>query len=96
MTVRKNAANTLTSVRSVAGAQQVSTAKQWVRLRVSGSTIQFKTWVDGTTEPATWTSTDVDTGVTAPGQLFFSLVRGGSNVGAKNVQIDDLTVKPAV
>ena len=96
VTVRKNAANTLTSVRSVTGAQQVSTAKQWVRLRVSGSTIQFKTWVDGATEPATWTSTDVDTGVTAPGQLFFSLVRGGSNVGAKNVQIDDLTVKPAV
>ena len=29
----------------------VSTAKQWVRLRVVGQTIQFKTWVDGPASP---------------------------------------------
>jgi hypothetical protein len=36
-----------------------------------------------------------DTSVTAPGQLFVSLVRGGSTTTAKNVTIDDLRVLPA-
>jgi hypothetical protein len=61
---------------------------------VVGSTIQFKNWADGQAEPAAWTSTITDSTVTAAGQLHLSFVRGGSNVGAKNVQIDDLTVLP--
>jgi hypothetical protein len=60
--------------------------------RVVGQTIQFKTWVDGAAEPAAWTSTVTDSTITAPGQLHLSLVRGGTNVGVKSVQIDDLTV----
>ena len=89
--VRKNVNGAVSTIRSVAG-QTVTTAKQWVRLRVVGSTIQFKIWRDGSAEPATWTSTDTDASVTAPGQLFLSLVRGGGNSGVKNVTIDDLTV----
>ena len=73
----------------------MSTAKQWLRLRVSGSTIQFKSWVDGTTEPAAWESTVTDTSVTAAGQLHLSTIRGGSNVGAKNVRIDDVRILDA-
>ena len=92
VSVQKNVDNVITTVRSVAGAQQVSTAKQWVKLRVAGSQIQFKTWVDGDIEPTAWRSTDTDTAVTAPGQLFLSVNRGGANVGAKGVTIDDLTV----
>jgi hypothetical protein len=80
---------------TVSGGQQVSTAKQWVRLRVSGSTIQFKRWLDGQTEPAAWTATRTDTGVTAAGQLFLSLARGSTNSGVKAVIIDDLTVTDA-
>jgi hypothetical protein len=80
---------------TVANASAVSTAKQWVRLRVSGSTIQFKRWLDGQTEPTAWTATRTDTGVTAAGQLFFSLARGSTSAGVKGVVIDDLTVKDA-
>lgn len=92
VTVRKVTGGVVSTVRSVAAAQSVSTQKQWVRLRVVGSTIQFKTWVDGQVEPATWRSTDTDAGVTAAGQLYLSLVRGSTNVGAKDVTIDDLVV----
>jgi hypothetical protein len=90
--VRRVAGGSVSTLRTVSAGQALSTQKQWLTLRVVGRTIQFKTWLDGTAEPAGWTSTDTDAGVTAPGQLFVSLVRGGSNVGAKSVVIDDLTV----
>jgi hypothetical protein len=68
----------------------VSTAKQWVRLRVSGSTIELKTWRDGQAEPAAWTTTLTDSSVTAAGQLYVSLVRSAANSGVKSVALDDL------
>ena len=40
----KNVDGTTSSLGSVSGARTVSTAKQWLRLRVVGSTIQFKSW----------------------------------------------------
>jgi hypothetical protein len=93
--LQKDVNGTMTNIATVTGAQQVSTAKQWLRLRVSGSTIQFKIWTDGTTEPATWTATGTDTSITAPGQLFLSLNRGSTNVGSRSVSFDDLTVRAA-
>ena len=79
--LKKNVAGVTTTLATVTGARQVSTAKQWVRLRVVGQTIQFKTWVDGQPEPAAWSATVTDASVTAAGTLHLSLVRGGSNVG---------------
>jgi large repetitive protein len=93
--LQKDVNGTLTNLATVTGAQQVSTAKQWLRLRASGSTIQFKIWTDGTSEPVTWTATSTDTSITAPGQQFLSLNRGGTNVGSKSVSLDDLTVRAA-
>lgn len=92
VTVRRVTGGAVSTVRTVGVGQSVTTQKQWLALRVVGTTVQFKTWVDGTAEPAAWTSTDTVTGPTAPGQLYVSLVRGGSNSGAKAVAIDDLTV----
>ena len=92
VSVRRVTGGTVSTVGAVAGGQAVTTAKQWLVLRVVGSTIQFKTWVDGTPEPTAWASTHTDGTVTAAGQLFLSLVRSGSNVGARSVAIDDLTV----
>jgi hypothetical protein len=89
--VQKNVNGTLSTVQSVTGAQQVTTGKQWLRLQVNGSTIQFKTWADGQPEPATWKAVNTDSTITGTGQLFVSLNRGGStNVGAKSVGLDDL------
>ncbi|HEV2888351.1 MAG TPA: hypothetical protein VGX49_15675, partial [Jatrophihabitans sp.] len=93
VTVQKNVNSVTSTVVSVAGAQAVTTGKQWLRLRVSGSTIQFKVWTDGTAEPTAWESTSTDTDVTAAGQLFLSVVRGSTNVGAKSVSFDDLAIR---
>ncbi len=90
--LQRVADGTVTSLASVPGGQAVTTGKQWLRLKVTGSEIAFRTWPDGTTEPLVWTATRTDTGVAAPGQVFTSLVRGGSNVGVKSVLLDDLTL----
>lgn len=89
--LQKNVAGVTTTLQTVSAAQKVSTGKQWVRLRVQGSQVLLKTWVDGTPQPAAWTATVSDSAVTAPGRLFLSHVRGGTNVGAKTLQVDDLT-----
>jgi len=91
--VVKNVNGTTSTIHSVTGAQTVSTAKQWLRLRVVGSTIQFKIWTDGQSEPSAWTATDTDTDVTAAGQPFISLNRSSTNTGTKTVSLDDLTLR---
>jgi chitodextrinase len=93
VTVQKNVNSITSTVQSVVGAQAVTTGKQWLRLRVSDSTIQFKIWSDGAAEPIAWESTATDTSVTAGGQLFLSVVRGGTNVGVKSVSFDDLAIR---
>ncbi|HEX8094458.1 fibrinogen-like YCDxxxxGGGW domain-containing protein [Jatrophihabitans sp.] len=93
VTVQKNVNGVTTNLQSVTGGQAVTTAKQWLRLRVTGSTIQFKIWTDGTAEPTIWKGATTDTEVTAAGQLFLSVVRGGTNVGAKSVSFDDLAIR---
>ena len=95
VTVQKNVNGITTNLQSVTGAQALTTAKQWLRLRVSGSTIQFKIWTDGAAEPTTWKAAATDTEVTAGGQLFLSVVRGATNVGAKSVSFDDLAIRDA-
>jgi hypothetical protein len=84
-----------TNLASVAGGQAVTTAKQWLRLRVSGTTIQFRTWRDGTTEPSAWTGSVTDASVMPAGQLFVSIVSGAANSVAKSVSLDDLTLSQA-
>jgi chitodextrinase len=93
ITITKTVAGTTTSLNTTSGAQVVGSGRQWLRLRVSASTIQYKTWLDGQAEPSTWRGTVTDTSVTAAGQLFVSLNRGSSNTGAKSVQLDDLAVR---
>jgi chitodextrinase len=95
VTVQKNVNGTLTNIHSVTGGQAVTTAKQWLRLQVNGSTIQFRTWLDGQPEPVTWKSVDTDSSVATSGQLFVSVVRAASNAGAKSVTLDDLRLYDA-
>lgn len=78
---------------TVTGAQARTTATQRLRLRVVGSTIQFKIWPDGQAEPASWSATLTDTTVSAAGQLHLSLVRSSSNVGTKAVLVDDVVIR---
>ncbi len=92
-TVQKNVNGTVSTLRTVTGAQSVSTATQWLRLRVAGSSIQFRIWTEGQPEPTTWRSTDTDTAVTTAGQAFISVNRAGANVGAKDLSLDDLVLR---
>lgn len=92
VTIKKTVAGTTTNLNTTSGAQQVGSARQWLRLKVSGSTIQYKIWTDGQAEPSTWRASVTDTAVTAAGHVFVSLNRGGANTGAKSVQFDDLAV----
>ena len=93
--VQKNVAGTNTVLQSVSGGQTVTTAKQWLRVQVVGTTIEFRTWTDGQPEPTTWKTVVTDASVATTGQLFLSLNRGSTNVGTKSVTIDDLTVNNA-
>jgi len=43
------------------------TNKQWFRFRVQGSTLYYKVWADGNTEPTNWTGQTTDTNVAGPG-----------------------------
>ena len=89
--LRRVSGGTVTTLATVT-ANTVTIAKQWLRLRVVGSTIQFKIWLDGQAEPATWRSTVTDGQVTAAGQLYLTNVRSSSNSGTKYVAIDDVDV----
>ncbi len=93
VTVIKSVNGAETDMASVTAAGQVTTAKQWLRLRVVGTTIQFKRWLDTQTEPTAWSGTYTDTSVTTAGQLFLSLARSSSSTAARAVLIDDLTLK---
>ena len=90
--VQKNVNGTMTTVRRDTGVAAVTTAKQWLRLRVSGTTLQYKVWTDGQTEPAGWEQTATGVDVTGAGQLFIAASRAGSNSGAKTVSFDDLSI----
>lgn len=92
VTVRRNSGGTLATIGSVSGGQQLTTARQWIRFRVVGTTISFRSWLDGQPEPAVWWWTGTDATVTTPGQVHLSLVRGGTNVGARSVTVDDMVV----
>ena len=81
-----------TTLASVTGGQSVSTAKQWLRVRMVGSTLQFRTWLDGSTEPTAWKGSVTDSVVTIPGDLYVSLVRTGTGTGTRTVTIDNVTV----
>ncbi len=92
VTVKEVVGGTTSTLATLANAQAMTTAKQWVRLRVSGSTIQVKTWPDGQAEPTAWRTSITDATVTAAGQVYLSYVRSSTATAARAVDIDDLVV----
>jgi lysophospholipase L1-like esterase len=64
-----------------------------VRARIQGSTIYFKLWSYGTTEPASWSGTITDSAVTAAGFFgFYNNSSGAGNATIDNVTLDNLVV----
>jgi hypothetical protein len=64
--LRVYSAGTQTTLATGTNNNQAAGTWYWTRSRISGSTVQTRTWVDGGTEPGTWT-TVTDTSVTAAG-----------------------------
>jgi len=58
----------------------------WMRLRVSGTTIQVKHWTDGETEPEAWTFTSTETELTGAG--WVGIVLGSQNSSGPTARID--------
>jgi hypothetical protein len=92
----KSQAGVTTSLASQAGVASVTTAKQWVRLKVLGSTISLKVWTDGTSEPANWEMTVTDSSITTPGLLQVKWARGGTATAGRDVTLDDIKVSAAL
>ncbi|MFC3686882.1 LamG-like jellyroll fold domain-containing protein [Aquipuribacter hungaricus] len=90
--VQRAQAGGVTTVATVPGAQQVSTAPQMLRLRVVGDTVMLKVWPAAAAEPQAWTTSLAVPGVAGPGQLFLSSVKAGTTAGAAAVEVDDVVV----
>jgi hypothetical protein len=88
----KSQAGVTTSLGSLSGVASVTTAKQWVRFGVQGSSVSVKVWTDGTAEPADWELTATDDSITGPGVLQVKWLRGGSATAIGDVIVDDIKV----
>ena len=77
---------------SQAGVASVSTAKQWVRYRVQGSTLSVKVWTDGTAEPANWELSTTDASITSQGVLQVEWARVGTVGAGRDIALDDVTI----
>ena len=92
MQLWKSQAGVTTNLGSLSGVAAVTTAKQWVRFRVQGSSVSVKVWTDGTAEPANWELTATDTSITSPGVLQLKWLRAGSATAGRDVTFDDIAV----
>src|SRR5712691_9772616 len=79
-----------TNIGSVRVNYTPGTALQWFRFRVAGSTLYFKVWADGTSEPVNWSGQTTDTNVTGTG--FAGLFGNASNT--TGVKFDQFTANP--
>jgi hypothetical protein len=92
VTVQKNVDGRLTNIVGIAGAQPVGAGKRWVRLRVVGNQIMFRTWADGTAEPSTWTWSGTDASLTGAGHVYMTHVRSNRTSAPRMVRVDDLVL----
>ena len=74
------------------GVAAVTTAKQWVRMQVRGTSIKVKVWTDGTAEATNWEVTATDSSVTAPGVPQLKWLWSSPSTAAREVYIDDITI----
>ena len=91
-TLWKSEAGTTTSLATITNISAVTTAKQWLRFRVQGNTINAKVWTDGTTEPTTWELNTTNSAITAAGVLQVKWSRSSSATSPREVHLDDIQI----
>jgi len=89
--LKKCVANVVSTLQTVAVTQTASTVKQWLRLRIVSNRLTARIWDDGSAEPGGWEFDQTDTDLSS-GILQIRWVRSSTNVGAKDVYIDDLAL----
>lgn len=92
VSVMKNVGGTLTTLAGLPGVQPVGTAKRWVRLRVVGDQLKFRTWADGSAEPTTWAWSETDASIAGAGAVYVTHVQQRTTVLERSVLVDDLTL----
>jgi hypothetical protein len=92
VTVQKNVGGVLTNIDALPTAQPVGTGKRWVRLRVVGDQLMFRTWATGSSEPSGWTWSGTDASIAGPGAVYLTHVQQGTSAQERNVLVDDLTL----
>ena len=93
--LQHSVAGTTTNLLTMTSLQTVTTAKQWLRFRVVGTTVSVKVWLDGVSEPSAWSYTYTDSTTFADGLPTIAVNRAGTNSGVKTVTIDDLVLTDA-
>ena len=88
--LRKVSAGTISQL-STASIGQATTAKQWLRFRIEGSSLKAKVWMEGTQEPENWEMQVTDTAFPDPGVLQLRWSRSSTATGAREVYLDDLS-----
>jgi RHS repeat-associated protein len=79
-----------TNVGSVRVNYTPGTTQHWFRFRVAGTTLYFKVWADGTSEPASWSGQTTDANVVGTG--FAGLFGNASN--STGVRFDQFAANP--
>jgi len=92
VTVQKNVNGVLTNLVGLPGAQPVGAGKRWLRLRVVGNRLMFRTWADSTREPSTWTWSGADRSIAGAGAVYLTHVQQGTSAQERSVFVDDLTL----
>jgi hypothetical protein len=83
---------TIPSSGTITGLQSANPGTMWsVRARIQGSTIYFKLWDFGATEPTSWDGTISDTTFTGAGYFgFYNNSNGAGDATINNVTLDNL------
>lgn len=81
LTLRKRVAGTETQLAAAPDAGLVHAAGRffWVRLQVSGTTLQARVWQDGTLEPQTWAVAATDSSLLGAGQIGLRTILSSTN-----------------
>ena len=91
--IEKNVAGTKSTLDTTAQALVAGTA-YWFRVQATGTTIRWRAWADGSTEPSTWTASITDASHTS-GKVALAYVNGAGGT-AETGTWDDLQVTDMV
>jgi hypothetical protein len=89
--LRKRVSTTQTDMAFAAFIWDSGTA--WIRFQATGTTVRGKIWLDGDSEPESWTVSTTDSAISAAGDIWLHGVNGNATT-ARTIDWDDIEVTP--